>query len=264
MNMRQKTTFGEILFTHFVPCLFVGVMLLYAIGAILPQGSLAGLVDDMFTGPDILMGLVVGIGVAGIVLLFHRNRNKRLRQLGAKGLPPANSQKLIRAAAVGFLAGASDVLLLLHTEGVIILTVVVFIILVWHVRAFSRNVAQMLHPKSVATWADVFELSRIYLTMLTGFTMVNAALEGTHLLAGNPPPFGFIEAGGDLFLNALYFTVVTMTTLGFGDIVPQTWDAKLLLITECLVGYIMFALVVGIITRGVIRAGENRDETKEI
>ena len=72
-----------------------------------------------------------------------------------------------------------------------------------------------------------------------------------HILAKTPEPFGFGHGEGELFLNALYYTVVSMTTLGFGDIVPVTWDGKLLLIFQCLVSYVMFALMIGIVTRGV-------------
>lgn len=100
---------------------------------------------------------------------------------------------------------------------------------------------------------EVAELMRIYMTMVAGFTLLNATLEVGHLLVGASPPFGFGSTDGRFFINSLYFTVVSMTTLGFGDIVPKTWDGKLLLIFQCLASYIMFALMVGIITRGVTR-----------
>lgn len=50
-----------------------------------------------------------------------------------------------------------------------------------------------------------------------------------------------------------------MTTLGYGDIVPKTWDAQLLLIFQCLISYVMLALMVGIITRGVVSSREIND-----
>ncbi len=163
------------------------------------------------------------------------------------------------AMIVGFISGVLDVLLILHNEGVMWLTLLVLVVLVWHLRVFSQRMMAMLRPRSIATWADGSELLRIYLTMLAGFTMINASLEGMHMIAGTTVPFGFASEGGEIFLNALYYTVVTMTTLGFGDIVPKTWDGKLMLIIQCLISYVMFALVVGIITRGVISVRDTED-----
>jgi len=259
MTANNETSLAEVFFTHFVPCIFVGVILLYAINGILPNHSLSLLVDDMFTMTDFVMGGIIGLCVAGSTAAYHLYRNSRLHRVHATSRMPATKGRIIMGAAVGFVAGASDILLLLHSEGVILLTGVVLVILFLHLRVFGRELVRMLHPSTVATWGDVAEMARIYLTMLAGFTLVNATLEATHLLARQPAPFGFFE-DGDLFLNSLYYTVVTMTTLGYGDIVPQTWDAKLLLIVECLVSYVMFALVVGIITRGVIRGSEAESE----
>ena len=47
-----------------------------------------------------------------------------------------------------------------------------------------------------------------------------------------------------------------MTTLGYGDVVLMTWDAKLILIFQCLIRYVTFALMVGIITRGTVSSQE--------
>lgn len=255
MSTTHDSTFKATFLTHYVPCLFAGVALLYVLNAVLGKAILSRLMDSMFTVEDYIAALLLGTCVAAVAVLYHLRRNKHLHQWGAVSRRPAERRAMAHAALAGFLAGASDILLLLHTEGILALTLIVAIILYRNLRLFSRNIAVMLHPGSVATWSDVSELSRIYLTMLAGFTLVNATLEGLHHLTGSGLPFGFMERG-DLFLNSLYYTVVTMTTLGFGDIVPRTWDAKMLLIVECLVSYVMFALVIGIITRGVVRGSE--------
>jgi len=254
MSTTHDSTFKATILTHFVPCLFAGVALLYVLNAFLGKTILSRLMDSMFTVEDYIAALLLGCCVAVVAVLYHLRRNRHLHKWGASRRP-AERKEMINAALVGFLAGAGDILLLLHTEGILALTLIVALILYWNLSLFSRNITTMLHPGSVATWGDVAELSRIYLTMLAGFTLVNATLEGLHHLTGSGLPFGFMERG-DLFLNSLYYTVVTMTTLGFGDIVPRTWDAKLLLIVECLVSYVMFALVIGIITRGVVRGSE--------
>ena len=53
---------------------------------------------------------------------------------------------------------------------------------------------------------------------------------------------------GDLrsFLHSLYFSVVTMTTLGFGDIAanPDSWQGQVLLTVQVLFGYILLGAII--------------------
>jgi len=61
---------------------------------------------------------------------------------------------------------------------------------------------------------------------------------------------GAVSADG--YLDALYFSIVTFTTLGYGDILPLTWFAKLLVIVEVGLGYVMGGLLVAILSKKVI------------
>lgn len=51
------------------------------------------------------------------------------------------------------------------------------------------------------------------------------------------------------FLNSLWWSIVTMTTVGYGDIVPQTAIAKIIAIILMLIGILTFGMVTAIITR---------------
>lgn len=46
------------------------------------------------------------------------------------------------------------------------------------------------------------------------------------------------------FLNALYFSGVTITTLGYGDISPVHWLSKMLVVSEVLAGFLLIAVAV--------------------
>ncbi len=251
MPNTENTTFRQVAFTHFVPCFFLGVISLFFLNALTPDMELRLLFNDKVDIIDIAVSTLNGIFVALVVALFHRHSNQRADALPWRANTHAGKKILFYRMIIGFIGGSFDILFGLQDEGILVLTAVVLFILIWHLRLFTRNMIRMLKPGSHATWSDVAELLRIYLTMLAGFTLVNASLEVAHLMAKAPEPFGFGHAEGELFLNALYYTVVSMTTLGFGDIVPMTWDGKLLLIFQCLASYIMFALMIGIITRGV-------------
>lgn len=251
MQTADNTSFKQVAFTHFVPCFFLGVISLFFVEAVVPDMELSLLLNDRIDAVDFVISALNGLFVAIMVAMFHWLRNRRADELPWIAASRPGKKALFYRIVIGFLGGSIDILFGLRNEGIMVLTGVVLFILVWHLRLFSRTMVRMLKPDSHATWSDVAELMRIYMTMLAGFTLVNASLEVAHILAGTPEPFGFGHAEGELFLNALYYTVVSMTTLGFGDIVPVTWDGKLLLIFQCLVSYVMFALMIGIVTRGV-------------
>jgi voltage-gated potassium channel len=244
-NIRQPS-FVQVWLTHFVPAFFFGAVLLLTVRDLSAQALLPADAPG-----DLAKAVLNGAAVCLATLLFHRLRNRRLRRVWPDSPYRFSGVALRHAAVVGFLGGAADILLTLSEWGILFLAALVLSVLCWNLRAFTRRSVSLLRPDSEITWTDVSELLRIYLATLIGFTLVNAAVDGLHVLAGTTPPFGFASAGGELFLNALYYTVVTMTTLGFGDIVPVTWDGKLLLIFQSLLSYFMFAFMIGIITRGV-------------
>ncbi|MDF7631225.1 ion channel [Erwiniaceae bacterium L1_55_4] len=56
------------------------------------------------------------------------------------------------------------------------------------------------------------------------------------------------------FWDALYFTCVTVTTLGYGDIIPLTTTARIMMIFESLVGFVFMSLFVSAFINRVLRS----------
>ena len=65
------------------------------------------------------------------------------------------------------------------------------------------------------------------------------------------------------FLDALYWSAVSITTIGYGDIVPATAIGKTVTIISALVGIVVIALPAGIFTAGYVEELKREDEEAE-
>lgn len=63
--------------------------------------------------------------------------------------------------------------------------------------------------------------------------------------------FGLSEKGLITFLDSLYFTLVTMTTLGYGDISPSTQLGRAVIACEGVMGVLLFAVLASMIFRKI-------------
>ena len=138
MNDKDKTTFLQVAFTHFVPCFFLGVISLFIIQSLFPKDVFRELIDNSIGTIDIALATVNGIFVSGCAALFHWLHNHRVRKGIAWLNQPASREKISYAALVGFSSGASDILFGLHNTGIIALTLFVLAILIWHLRKIGR------------------------------------------------------------------------------------------------------------------------------
>ena len=55
------------------------------------------------------------------------------------------------------------------------------------------------------------------------------------------------------FLTMFYYSVVTFSTLGFGDVVPKTPFAAILVMVEVILGYIMLGMLISVLANKVAR-----------
>lgn len=69
------------------------------------------------------------------------------------------------------------------------------------------------------------------------------------------------------FFDAIYWSVISLVSIGYGDIVPLTMAGKFITILSSFVGVAIIALPSGIITAGLMneinnKQEDNQDETK--
>ncbi len=78
---------------------------------------------------------------------------------------------------------------------------------------------------------------------------------------------GAVVAAGTVFfhfqeglrwLDAVYFTVITLTTVGYGDIAPQTDAGKLFTIAYLVVGLGIIAAFIGVVSEIAVSTGGSR------
>ena len=71
-------------------------------------------------------------------------------------------------------------------------------------------------------------------------------------------PYLEIDLGGrpDNWMTTIYFSVVTLTTLGYGDIVPTSAVARIVVLAEVIIGYVMLGGLLGIFANKMARRAE--------
>lgn len=97
------------------------------------------------------------------------------------------------------------------------------------------------HYLLTITWARFL----LYVTVL--YLSMNATFAGLYVLCGADALTGFSSEPTRLrFVEAFFFSVHTLATIGYGNIAPTNTAANLLVTVESLVGLLGFAIVAGI------------------
>ena len=105
---------------------------------------------------------------------------------------------------------------------------------------------------AAALWAPVFRSRRITEDTLVGtlciYLLACLSFASAYLLAWELAPAAFSFASGAsesrTFADFVYFSFVTATTLGYGDMTPQQPIARLLTSFEAMIGPIYLAIMV--------------------
>jgi hypothetical protein len=146
----------------------------------------------------------------------------------------------IPAIAVGWAADLADVRYL-HTTNLLIST----LMLGFTSGVIVRAVLSRRHVDADTVLGGIC----VYLLLAMIFMLLHGLAEhlspGSYLAGGESIGDWEAKAGRDAFIADLfYFSAVTMTTLGYGDIAPVTRVARFLSIAEAMIGQLYVAIFV--------------------
>ncbi|MFT7559720.1 MAG: hypothetical protein ACI93R_001635 [Flavobacteriales bacterium] len=110
------------------------------------------------------------------------------------------------------------------------------------------------HPLAYFVWLTLTDCGRSLMRVVL-WSLVQSVSFGIMYFSLGPHAFSISNPNGlkwDLF-SAIYFSVVTFTTLGFGDITPNTQLAAAIVIVEVVIGYVMLGILISILANKVAR-----------
>jgi voltage-gated potassium channel len=103
----------------------------------------------------------------------------------------------------------------------------------------------------IATMKDTFEI----LFVVFGSIALGAILAGNIIYALEPETFSSAFEGA-------WWSIVTMTTVGYGDVVPHTLAGKMVATCLMVMGICMFAVVTGVVSLKIARAIQHGERCK--
>lgn len=111
------------------------------------------------------------------------------------------------------------------------------------------------YSKYIHIIIKVVNKEKEHLLVVLGFTLAYIVMSATFMFRVEPDTF-------DHFFDAVYWSTITLTTIGYGDVIPVTDLGKAVTIISSLMGIMVLALPAGFITAGYLDELQN-EKTSE-
>lgn len=238
---RQIQIFGSVFLDSFNSCYLVSLLIL----ALFSRQAALLLTSDYNIYFFVLLPFVNAGLSFGVLEVFYRIIRKRVSF--------SHIQYKKQAQIVSVITGIMTIYAAAFQLVAFLTFLIVMFVTVVNVRSFMRRLWRYLEPDKILTKEDMFDFCAFFVSIVTAFIVLNLTTAYLHDFLGAGPAFNF-QPGVEGILDAVYFTFVSMTTVGFGDIVPLTPFAKIIVSFECMASYILFALFIGVVNRGIMKS----------
>ncbi len=242
LNQPGHPSFHQVFLNSFNLCVFVGLVLL-AVHHDLIFYNIPNISDMILY--YIVIPLVNGLFTAVVCLLL--NHYFARRKFTDYSFKIENKPALFTTA---FLAGICCIYIVLDAVSTYLISALIVYAAYSNIRDFARKLSALLAPDKKATTGDLAEFTIFFINLLITFTVINISLNTIHISLGIDVAFNFAP-GVQGILDAIYFGLITMTTVGYGDIYPHSAVARSVVGLECLTSYLLLGIMIGIISRGI-------------
>ena len=238
----RSPALGRTFFKNLNLCFFVGLVLLSLHHKIILY-NLPDISEELlyYVGIPLVNGLLTGIICLGLNYYFAK---KHFTQY------TFNTENKPALFLTGFIAGIACIYIVLDELTTYAITALIVYAAYINIKSFAGNLSGLLAPDERASTRDLSEFTSFFINLLITFSVINLSLNTIHISLGTQIAFNFSE-GVQGILDAIYFGLITMTTVGYGDIYPHSSVARAVVGLECLTSYVLLGIMIGIVSRGV-------------
>lgn len=233
MNIKQ-TRASYFILSSFNHCFFISMLLLAFCGKGLLNLGIR--IEHLFIANAVLSLFVVYF----IYSIFAKKKYFQIYTI----------QNLKSLLFLSIITGMLSTFAVLYPIMNYLLTIIITALTIKNIRLFAKKILQLLDCDAKVSVHNLIEFFDFFVNLILTFTIVNFSVYLLSLKTEVANAFNFSDSFGAV-IDSLYFTIMMLTTVGFGDITPKTELAKIIISFECLVSYVMFGLMIGIISRGV-------------
>lgn len=108
-----------------------------------------------------------------------------------------------------------------------------------------RVIKAIRYSKSITVIINVFQAQKETLVTIGGIALAYILISALVILNVEPDTF-------ESYFDAVYWAVVSLTTVGYGDIYPVTTIGKIITMISSIFGIAVVALPAGVITAGIM------------
>ncbi len=234
------TSLKEIFIKEFNMCFFISLMLL----SLYPDTN--SIIQQQYRHHFSYIIQPIFNGLLTSIIVFSLNRYLAKKNY-INSYYTTDVRKLM---IVAFSAGFLSLYVSLINIGTYIISIFIIYIAIINIHRFADKISQLLKPNTMATPNDLGEFATFFINLIITFTIINLCANTIHNDFNLEPAFNFGH-GLIAIIDAVYFSIITMTTVGYGQIVPHTAIARIIVSVECLTSYLMLGMMIGIINRGI-------------